>query len=77
MDVAHRLGIWRMASLRRDRIMEHVGYNPGSIHISTHCEAYYWLMNNQKTAIKTVEDPFTVFTFTASTGLLKDQGIYR
>jgi len=42
-------------------IMEHVGYNPGSIHISTHCEAYYWLMNNQKTAIKTVEDPFTAF----------------
>ncbi len=37
-------------------IMEHVGYNPDVIHISTHCEAYYWIINNQKTATRKIEN---------------------
>jgi len=35
-------------------IMEHVGYNQDHIHMSTHCEAYYWILGNQKTAVKKV-----------------------
>jgi beta-glucanase (GH16 family) len=35
-------------------IMEHVGYDPDVIHISTHCEAYYFRLNNQKTAVKKI-----------------------
>jgi beta-glucanase (GH16 family) len=31
-------------------IMEHVGYDPGWIHGSTHCNAYNWRQNNGKTA---------------------------
>lgn len=42
-------------------IMEHVGYNHDMIHISTHCEAYYWVTNNQKTATKKVEGASTAF----------------
>lgn len=42
-------------------IMEHVGYDPGVIHISTHCEAYYWRLGNQKTAVKKVDDVFNSF----------------
>ena len=36
-------------------IMEHVGYNQDHIHISTHCEAYYWILGNQKTAIRKIQ----------------------
>jgi beta-glucanase (GH16 family) len=42
-------------------IMEHVGYNPDVIHMSTHCEAYYWVLNNQKTATKKVPGAMTGF----------------
>jgi beta-glucanase (GH16 family) len=30
-------------------IMEHVGFNENLIHISTHCKAYYFKLNTQKT----------------------------
>lgn len=30
-------------------IMEHVGYNPGTVHGSTHCHTYYWKNGNQYT----------------------------
>jgi beta-glucanase (GH16 family) len=36
-------------------IMEHVGYDPDVIHISTHCEAYYFWLKNEKTAVKKVK----------------------
>jgi len=42
-------------------IMEHVGYDPNVIHISTHCEAYYWRLNNQKTAVLKIENAITAF----------------
>jgi len=42
-------------------IMEHVGHNQDVIHISTHTEAYYWVLNNQKTAAKRVEGATTNF----------------
>jgi len=42
-------------------IMEHVGYDPDVIHISTHCEAYYFLINNQKTAVKKIKKATTKF----------------
>lgn len=35
-------------------IMEHVGYDPDVVHMSTHTEAYYWRLNNHKTAKRTV-----------------------
>lgn len=42
-------------------IMEHVGYNQDLIHISTHCEAYYWILGNQKTATRKIEHASTEF----------------
>ena len=42
-------------------IMEHVGYNQDVIHISTHCEAYYWILGNQKTATRKTEGVSTGF----------------
>ncbi|MDP2235116.1 MAG: glycoside hydrolase family 16 protein [Bacteroidales bacterium] len=42
-------------------IMEHVGYDLNVIHMSTHCEAYYWRLNNQKTATRKVENATTEF----------------
>jgi beta-glucanase (GH16 family) len=42
-------------------IMEHVGYNPGMIHGSTHCQAYYWKNHNQKTGTIKVPDAETEF----------------
>jgi beta-glucanase (GH16 family) len=42
-------------------IMEHVGYDLNVIHMSTHCEAYYWRLNNQKTATRKVENATTDF----------------
>ena len=35
-------------------IMEHVGYDPEVIHISTHTEAYYFKIKTQKTATKNI-----------------------
>lgn len=37
-------------------IMEHVGYDQGVIHGSTHCKAYYWRINTQKTATIKISD---------------------
>lgn len=42
-------------------IMEHVGYDPDVVHMSTHCEAYYWVLGNNKTAKKTVPGATTSF----------------
>lgn len=42
-------------------IMEHVGYDPDVIHISTHSEAYYWRINTQKTAVRKVEGAMSSF----------------
>ena len=42
-------------------IMEHVGYDPNVVHITTHCEAYYFKLGNQKTATKKVETATTDF----------------
>ncbi|RYD94664.1 MAG: glycoside hydrolase family 16 protein [Sphingobacteriales bacterium] len=35
-------------------IMEHVGYDPNVVHISTHTLAYYFRINTQKTSKKTI-----------------------
>jgi len=35
-------------------IMEHVGYDPNMVHISTHTLAYYFKINTQKTSKKTI-----------------------
>jgi len=37
-------------------IMEHVGYDPGVIHASTHCHTYNWPNNTQKTATINIPD---------------------
>ena len=42
-------------------IMEHVGHNQDVIHISTHCEAYYWQVGNQKTATRKIDGATTSF----------------
>ena len=42
-------------------IMEHVGYDQDVIHFSTHCEAYYHWLNNQKTAVTKIENSTTGF----------------
>lgn len=42
-------------------IMEHVGYESGKIHASTHCKEYYWRKGNQKTAIITIPDAESIF----------------
>jgi beta-glucanase (GH16 family) len=42
-------------------IMEHVGYDINVIHISTHCEAYYFKLNNQKTAVKRIPTATTEY----------------
>lgn len=42
-------------------IMEHVGFDPDVIHISTHCAAYYFKLNNQKTAVKKIANATTEF----------------
>ena len=36
-------------------IMEHVGYDPGGIHLSVHTEAYNHMLNNQRTAYKSLD----------------------
>lgn len=42
-------------------IMEHVGYDPNVVHITTHCEAYYFKLGNQKSASKKVDNATTDF----------------
>jgi beta-glucanase (GH16 family) len=42
-------------------IMEHVGYNPGVIHASTHCNKYVHSKNTQKTGTTQVLDAMTAF----------------
>ncbi len=42
-------------------IMEHVGYDPNVVHISTHCLAYYFKINTQKTSVKTIPTATTDF----------------
>ncbi|WP_343674757.1 glycoside hydrolase family 16 protein [Chitinophaga sp.] len=42
-------------------IMEHVGYDPGNVHISAHTEAYYFKINTQKTSTKKVDNVTTAF----------------
>jgi beta-glucanase (GH16 family) len=37
-------------------IMEHVGYDPGKIHATIHCQKYNSMLNNHKTAIIEVPD---------------------
>jgi beta-glucanase (GH16 family) len=40
-------------------IMEHVGYDPDVIHITTHTEAYYFKIGTQKTAVKKIANATT------------------
>lgn len=42
-------------------IMEHVGYDVGNIHASTHSKAYYWRVNTQKTSIIELSDLATSY----------------
>ncbi len=42
-------------------IMEHVGYNPGVIHGSIHCDAYNWPAGTQKTATRNITDAQTAY----------------
>jgi beta-glucanase (GH16 family) len=42
-------------------IMEHVGYDPGRVHASTHSQAHQWRNKNQRTAIVDVPDAGTAF----------------
>ncbi len=42
-------------------IMEHVGYDPGVIHGSTHSKKYYWRINTQKTATIKIPDAMNEF----------------
>jgi beta-glucanase (GH16 family) len=42
-------------------IMEHVGYNPGLIHASTHSRQNQWRNHNQRTATVSVPDAGTAF----------------
>ena len=42
-------------------IMEHVGHNPNVVHATTHCKAYYFRINNQKTGITRLPDATTAF----------------
>lgn len=42
-------------------IMEHVGYDPGRIHVTMHTTAYNHAINTQKTAIHAVPDAMTEF----------------
>lgn len=42
-------------------IMEHVGYDPGVIHGSTHCNMYVWSKGTQKTATINIPDYTTAF----------------
>ncbi len=65
-------------------IMEHVGYDPNVVHISTHSLAYYFKINTQKTAVKTVPTAITDFhkyrvdwTPYAIRGFIDDEQIFE
>ncbi|CCG98289.1 glycoside hydrolase family 16 [Fibrella aestuarina BUZ 2] len=64
-------------------IMEHVGYDPNVVHISTHTLAYYFKINTQKTATKRVETATTDYhryrvdwTPYAIRGYIDDQHVF-
>ena len=42
-------------------IMEHVGYDPNVVHATTHCKAYYFRTNTQKSGITKLPDATTAF----------------
>lgn len=42
-------------------IMEHVGFDPKRIHITTHSEAYFWRIGTQRSASKIIENATTDF----------------
>lgn len=42
-------------------IMEHVGFDPGVVHVSVHTGAYYHTIGTQKTATRPVESATTAF----------------
>ena len=42
-------------------IMEHVGYDPGNVHASTHTHTYNWRNGNNKTAVTKVSDFSSAF----------------
>lgn len=42
-------------------IMEHVGFDPNRIHITTHSEAYFWRIGTQRSASKIIENATTDF----------------
>ena len=42
-------------------LMEHVGYDPGRVHITMHTEAYNHRINTQRSGIRTVEGAMTGF----------------
>lgn len=42
-------------------IMEHVGYDPNVVHITTHSLAYYFKINTQKTATRKLDNVFDEF----------------
>lgn len=42
-------------------IMEHVGYDPNRVHITTHTQAYYFQINTQKTATKVIDGAMSQF----------------
>ncbi|PUZ21524.1 Glycosyl hydrolases family 16 [Chitinophaga costaii] len=61
-------------------IMEQVGYDPNNIHISAHCEKYYFKTNTQQTATKVIPTAITGFhlyrldwTPTALRGYIDDE----
>ncbi|MXV17093.1 family 16 glycosylhydrolase [Pedobacter sp. HMF7056] len=65
-------------------IMEHVGYEQDVVHITTHCEAYYFKINTQKTSTKKIDGVSTAFhkyrvdwTPDAIRGFIDDQMIFE
>jgi beta-glucanase (GH16 family) len=44
-------------------IMEHVGYDPNVVHATTHCKAYYFRINTQKTGITKLADASAFHTY--------------
>jgi beta-glucanase (GH16 family) len=42
-------------------IMEHVGYDPGLVHASTHSQKHQWRIKTQRTATRPVPDAMTAF----------------
>ena len=65
-------------------IMEHVGYDPGRIHVTMHTGAYNHVIGTQKTAIHTVDDAMEQFhryrvdwTPSAIRGYIDDAQVYE